>query len=293
MSGESQRILFVINKKSGAKNNIDWESLIRERFKLPGISISFMFMPCSDAASRLRQIMNELHPSRVVAVGGDGTVTLVASVLLGKEIPMGILPAGSANGMARELNIPADPAKAMDIVLTGTIKATDVLRINNERICLHLSDVGLNAQLIKYFEEGRIRGKFGYTLALIKALFRPRPMRVAVETKTELAERPAVMVLFANASKYGTGATINPDSSIFDGIFEVVIVKKLAVWQIVKMFFNPRRFNPAKIEVLGATSVTIETSHHAHFQVDGEYLGKVNKVVVKIISGQLQLIVPD
>ena len=100
------------------------------------------------------------------------------------------------------------------------------------------------------------------------------------------------MVVIANASKYGTGAVINPEGSIYDGLFEVVIIRRLAFSEIFKMWFKPQPFNRKKIEVFHARSVEIETSKKVHFQIDGEYVGKVKRVVAHILPSKLKLILP-
>lgn len=244
------------------------------------------------SALELNEAIVEYKPHKVIAVGGDGTVNFVAKELIGTAIHMGILPAGSANGMAKELGIPDAPEEAVKALLSGEIKNTDAIELDNTKICLHLSDIGLNAQLIKYFEEGHTRGKIGYALALIKALYRKHQVKVTVQTKENEVQRSALMVLIANASKYGTGATINPEGNLFDGFFEVIIVRRIGLREILKMFLKFQRFDPKKIEMLSAKSVILETKRRVHFQVDGEYIGKVNKVIAKIIPGGLKLIVP-
>ncbi len=286
------KLLFVINKGSGKKNGINWEEAIQNYFKDKAHVISTFIMPPVDAKIKLRKMIRQENPHRIIAVGGDGTVTFVAKEVLGTSIEMGILPAGSANGMAKELKIPVDADVALDIVLNGEIKYTDVIKLNDKDTCLHLSDIGINAQIVKYFQEGPIRGKIGYALALTKALRRKHRLRVHVQSKDSEVMRTAIMVLIANARKYGTGARINPDGDISDGMFEVVIVRKIGLKEILKMFLKFQRFDPKYIEVVPAHSATVETAHRAHYQVDGEYLGKVRKVEAKIVARQLKLLVP-
>lgn len=292
MPVEAQRILFVINKNSGRKKRIDWPTQINDFFNNTPYSISLFRMPEKNADEALKKAIVEFKPHRVIAVGGDGTVNFVTQHLLGTELPLGILPAGSANGMAKELGIPVTPKEALANILTGEIKVTDVIKVNGQLICLHLCDIGLNAQLIKYFEDGNIRGILGYGLALIKTLYRKHQIRVEVQTRDHEILKSALMVIIANASKYGTGAQINPEGNLHDGYFEVVIVRRIGLREILKMFFKFKRFDPKRIEVLTAKSVTLETRRRVHFQVDGEYQGKVNKVTASIISGKLKLIIP-
>jgi len=291
-SASNLKILFVINPISGTKAKIAWEPAIRNYFVNLLHSFDFFLLNGKDDATSLKYWIEKLQPERVIAVGGDGTVSLVAEQLLGTKIAMGILPAGSANGMAKELDIPVDVAAALDIILNGDIKPCDAIRINNKKICLHLSDLGVNAQLVKYFEQGSLRGKLGYALKVFKVLWRKRMMDVTIKTNKEEIKRKAFMVVIANASKYGTGALINPEGNLHDGLFEIVVVRRISFISVLKMFLNFKRFNPKKVELFQAESAVITTTKKSHFQVDGEYLGKVNNVKAEILKSQLKLILP-
>ena len=205
---------------------------------------------------------------------------------------MGILPAGSANGLAKELQLPVAPEEALEIIETGDEKPMDILKINGEFISLHLADIGLNAQLIKYFEESNWRGKFGYAKVVFKTLWRKQRLKVMIETDTEKIWRKAYMVVLANSKTYGTGAVINPDGNLSDGKFELIIVRKLALSELLKMILFHKPFNRQKVEVLRTTKVTIRSKNSTYFQSDGEYLGKKNCIEAQIISGQLTILRP-
>jgi diacylglycerol kinase (ATP) len=290
MRHDISRILFVINKTSGRKD-FDWQAAITGYLN-DEIERAYFFMPVEDCESLLRAKINDFQPTLIAAVGGDGTVNLVARLAMASGITMAILPAGSANGMAKELGIPEEAPGALECLLNGVERSTDIIKINDEHLCLHLSDIGLNARLIKYFEEGSVRGKLGYAFALVKALWKKQRMTATVRTKTGETVRSAVMVLIANASKYGTGAVINPVGSIYDGLFEVIIIRKINPFAIIKMFMKFQRFSPKNIEIFQASSVNIKTKGKTHFQVDGEYLGKISEVKATVAPAALKLIVP-
>ena len=290
MTEEPLKILFVINPVSGPKARLNWEASIRQYFKPLPHSIEFFLLGGKNDAGSLAYWIEKIKPDRVIAVGGDGTVSLVAEQLLGTEIAMGILPAGSANGMAKELNIPTNVEGAINVMLNGEIKETDVIRINDNEICIHLSDIGMNAQIVKYFEEGQIRGKLAYARMLLKALWKRHIMRVKIEMNGEITETTAFMVVIANASKYGTGAMINPEGNLHDGKFEVVIVRRIAFSEFLKLFLRYRRFDPKKVEVFQTESVLIDIKRKVHFQIDGEYLGKINRVKAIMEPSRLKLI---
>jgi diacylglycerol kinase (ATP) len=292
MAAEIMKFLFVINPISGGKGKQNLEAAIHGYFKPLSHQVEFFLMDGKNDAASLIHWINTWKPDRVVAVGGDGTVSLVARNLFHTDIPMGIIPAGSANGMAKELDLKFSLTDALGVVVTGVVRKADVIKINNTHYCLHLSDIGLNAQLIKRFEERNIRGLLGYGAALLRTLWRKRKIRVSIETKNREIKREALMVVLANATKYGTGAIINPAGNLYDGLFEVVVVKKLAIMELLKMIFKTRRFNPRNVEVFHTSHVTIETRHKVHFQVDGEYLGKTRRVQATIEAGKLNLILP-
>ena len=285
MSHQSLKLLFVINSSSGNTSQ-PWEETIRNYFTGKQHELFFCHLTSTPEQSELRKAL-EVGPDRVIAVGGDGTVSFVAKTIAGR-FPLGIIPAG----LAKELEIPLNPDECLNIIENGEISPSDAIRINGE-ICLHLSDIGFNAQLIKYFDEGGLRGQWGYARVLLKTLWHKRKMHVAIRNKKQEIKRDAFMVVLANASKYGTGAVINPTGELDDGAFEVVIVRKLALSELLKMLFLPQPFNPKKIEVISASSVSITTSHAVHFQVDGEYKGKINDLSASILPKYIDLILPS
>ncbi|RYY85169.1 MAG: diacylglycerol kinase family lipid kinase [Chitinophagaceae bacterium] len=294
MQKEGQlRILFVINPVSGGKAKTDWETQIRDTIRDSVHEMDFFLLNGEDDESSVRHHIERMRPDRVVAVGGDGTVKLVAGILRDSDIPLGILPAGSANGMARELELPLDVAAALRVVMEGQPKAIDLISVNNDEICIHLSDLGLNAMLVKYFEGSKKRGMWGYGRAVLRVLWQKQKMRAIVRTDSETVRRGAYMIVLANARKYGTGANINPEGDLSDGLFEVVLVRRLNLVEILKALFTNRSFDAAKIEVLHARSVEIETRKHAYFQVDGEYRGKTQFVQARILPGALLVLLPE
>ena len=227
-----------------------------------------------------------------MSVGGDGTIKMLAQLLYHTPIPLGIIPAGSANGMAKELGIPADIDTAIDITINGTITPIDVIRINDKEICIHLSDLGLNAMLVKQFEQSKNRGMWGYGRAVLRMLWKKQKMYVTIQTDSETAKRKAYMVAIANASKYGTGATLNPEGKVDDGIFEIVVVRRLNLVEIAKAILTEKTFDPDKIEIFKTKKATLTTLGKSYFQVDGEYRGRVKEVKAEIQAGCLQLLLP-
>jgi len=290
MTAASSKILFIINPGSG-KNNIDWRKEIETFFKDQNFETEIIDLPNPCKPELLRNLIKNAGASKVIAVGGDGTVKLVAEVLQNSTIPMGILPAGSANGMAKEFGIDVDPLAALRTITDGEILKIHLIKVNNE-ICVHLSDVGFNAFVVKKFEDENRRGMWGYIKAAWKVLWSHSRMTVTLKIGEETIQREAVMVVIANASMYGNRVVINPEGSLFDSLFEVVIIKKIYLQEIVKIRFFHKEFHPDKTELFQTQSLLIKSKRKMHFQIDGEYKGKVNTVNAEILTDCLAVIVP-
>jgi len=292
MPDNEAEMLFILNPSAGT-NKTDWKQEIIDFFQDKNQSFTIFELAGKDDKRAIKDKIQELKPRKVIAVGGDGTVKMIAELLLHTEMKLGILPAGSANGMASELCITNDSRQALDTILGGEIKKIDVLQVNNDNLCIHLSDLGLNAMLVHYFDQGNKRGMLGYAKVAFKVFLRRRLMRLEISTDGKDISRAAYMVVLANAKTYGTGAVINPEGSISDGKFEVIVMRKLSLVHLFRMLISHAPFNEDCIETIRAEKAVITSSKKNHFQVDGEYCGKQNRITAKIIASSLLILVPS
>ncbi|MFN0255872.1 diacylglycerol/lipid kinase family protein [Pedobacter ureilyticus] len=284
------RLLFVVNQGSGSKDESLSEQIINY-FSDSGIAIEIFELPRKCNAEQIKKAIEKAKADRVIAVGGDGTLKLVAECLLNTETPIGIIPTGSANGMAKELGIPLAIEEALEVAATGNPQKIHATVVNNE-LCIHLSDIGFNAYLVKKFDELPTRGMLTYAKSAWHAFWNHRKMKVQFRVGDRDIKTDAAMVVIANATKYGTGFNINPNGKLNDDVFEIILIKEYAVMEILKIWISKLPWNPKKIESFQASEVQITTKHKAHFQVDGEYLGKTNKVSAKLLPNAINMIVP-
>lgn len=291
MASLPPNLLFLINPGSG-NDSTDWRKEIETYFADdPASVISLYVLPQQCDRKSIKDLIDEKKPGKVIAVGGDGTVKLAAECLVHTSIPLGILPAGSANGMAKELNISDDPQTAIRTIMKGEIKKIHLVKINDE-LCIHLSDIGFNAYVVKKFENEKKRGMWSYVKAAWRVLRQHSDIRVQLKMQDETISVNAAMVVIANATRYGNGVVINPEGQLFDDLFEVVIIKKISFREIFKMRFTQRNFDHSKTILYQTRWLQIESTRKAHFQVDGEYRGKVNKVNAEIVPHALDIILP-
>ncbi len=295
-----QKILYVVNQKSGSSDNPDIENIVHKLMEGKETKPEFFFLDEYCEKDTIKNKINEVNPETVVAAGGDGTINLVATVLIGTNIKLGIIPLGSANGLATELNIPSKTEDAVMLISEGNAKPMDIIRINEKHISLHLSDVGINARIIKEFEKEGKRGLWAYFRHFMKEIIKPQPsFRCTLSNGNDVISHKVYMTLIANANKYGTGANINPDGLKDDGVFEVIMIRPYRrwVWRSIIGAFTGSFHKQPNVEVYPCTSAKIQISPAQELQVDGELLGKqtelraeIQKHAINIITNRINLI---
>ncbi len=294
---KKQKILLVINPVSG---DIDKEGFAEETDTFSGelnftCRIYYTSGKKKEDTKHILELIRRYSPDKVVAAGGDGTCNMLSEILLNRDIPLGIIPAGSANGLAKELGIPLKLKDAWEVAINGETRKIDVLLVNKKHVSLHLSDIGLNAQIVERFEKDNLRGLLGYAKHFIGALFFFKPSKFKIILDQRTIFRKAYMAVMANASKYGTGAVINPTGKIDDGYFELLLIRPYPAFQLLKMmisFFIKPVHSLNYMDLYRCREVTIYNLDHKAVQVDGEVIGRMGKVSGEILPQSLQVIVP-
>lgn len=287
----NKKALLVVNPISGGIDKSETIDRLQARFDQEQRELSIYYTSGKNDKAQLKAIVKELQPERALVAGGDGTMKLLAEILKGTSIPIGLFPAGSANGLAENLDLPSNLEELIDVALGNRFRELDCISVNEE-ICLHISDIGLNAELVKNYEEGRIRGKLGYFLQSIPTLIKSDfPFRFSFTIEGKVHHREGFLLAIANAQRYGTGATINPIGKMDDGIFEILVFKKFDIPQILKTFQQDVELSEDFLEIFPAKEALIECEKELPFQVDGEYLGQVKKIVARISDLKVRIAV--
>lgn len=287
------KILFILNRRSGNRNSDELLELIDEKSKSSDFDYSIYTLEAINE-NRIREEINQYNPKIVAVAGGDGTINLIAGILEGTEIPLSIIPFGSANGMAKDLDIPVRLDAALDIMTKGRAKKIDLIKINN-RTCIHLADVGLNARVVKRFEKDVKRGILTYAKHLFGEMFLLKNYVFHIFYEGRTIRKKGVSITFANASKYGTGAVINPEGKLDDGKFELVIVKpfpRIKLLSIAWKMFTRRLHTSDYVEIISCTKALVISNKKTTLQIDGEIIGKVKEIRLESLPQTLWVIVP-
>lgn len=286
-----KNIIIVVNPVSGAvkkKEIVDSTLLFAKNENLE--SILYETSGTKDVEN-IKNLYNIHKPERIIIIGGDGTIRMVAEAIAKEDVILGIIPAGSANGFALDLDLQLTLEKNLEVAFLHQFMEVDIITING-KISIHLSDLGLNAELIKNYEQGEIHGKWGYALNTITTLFDSgEPFTAKVKANNETFEYVAIMIVIANAKKYGTGVVINPNGVMNDGKFELVILKNFDLILFGQIISGNMPSDPDDVEIISTDKATIELDAPVSFQIDGEYCGTETKLDIKILHKQLKVAV--
>ncbi len=285
-------ILLVVNPISGNCEKSPIINAVKNEAAKRNYSFKLYETTGKKDIETINSIIEEINPLRVLVAGGDGTISLVTQCVLGTNICLGIIPAGSANGMAANFNLPQTLPEQIKVALSEYTMKLDVLYIN-KKLCLHLADMGINAELIKNYENSGIRGKLGYFLQSFPTIFHSEsPFQFRVETEEETFEETGILLVIANANKFGTGATVNPNGKMNDGKFEILIFKSLDFIEIFKTINDQPDMSPDFVRVISTNRAKISSKKTVPFQIDGEFLGEIDKAKVTIEKEKLLVALP-
>ena len=289
------KIRFVVNPISGINRNpgkiVYW---IERAFRDHSSAIEIVLTRQRGHAVELAREAVEKGYNIVVAVGGDGTINEVGRGLVSSNTALGVIPAGSGNGFARNFQIPLDQREAIDLLLAPAFRSIDVGKIN-EHYFFNVAGSGLDAEISKNFEEFGMRGPVPYFLVGTKAMlaYQPKPLKIVSEEFTDTLS--PLIISIANGPQYGNGAIIAPAAKPDDGFLDVCIIDPIPLWKAVPNLY--RLFNGTIDEFEGyrsfqTRSLTIERSEPGTIQTDGDPHEEEAVLKIEVLPKSLRVAVP-
>ncbi|MFQ5583150.1 MAG: diacylglycerol/lipid kinase family protein, partial [Calditrichia bacterium] len=220
---------FIINPISGAIRRPDRIiQMINEFWKNSGIDYSVKKTNHRGHAIELAKKAVAEGIDMVVAVGGDGTINEIGRGLSGSDTALGVVPAGSGNGFARNFDIPLRPDDAVKALTNPRFRRIDVGKINGHHF-FNVAGIGLDAEISAHFDKFGIRGPLPYFYVGIREFLRYEPETIEIYLNEEKKiECKPLILSFANAPQYGNGAIIAPNAKPDDGLLDVCILYPLS-----------------------------------------------------------------
>ena len=227
----------------------------------------------------------------VIATGGDGTVTAVASGLAGSAIPMAIIPAGTGNLLARNLNLPMDREEALRIALVGTDHQIDVGLANGTPF-VAMAGLGLDADMLNSTSESA-KQRFGYAAYVVSVArhLRDRPIRATVRADDGPPQRLRTSgIIVGNVGWLQAGLPLFPEAAPDDGVLDVVVLppRGWASWLAFTLHVLLRRPN-AQIFRASFTELRIQIDRDHMWEVDGEVTGRTRSLDIRLHAEKLTL----
>ena len=226
---------FLINPVSGSARN-DWIQLI-SAYKNPELDFRFCVWKNADDKDVLKRELEDSDAEVLVAVGGDGTINLLGEIAMKTNKVLGIIPSGSGNGLARHLNLPLKPGKAISHLLSSQVRNLDVAFVNGKHF-LCCAGIGFDALIGKEFASRETTGLWGYIKISLTHVFSYKPEIYTLNLSDSIVEKEAFLITFANGSQYGNNAVIAPGASTEDGQLNICILKPFPLYKAIPLTFR-------------------------------------------------------
>ena len=231
----------------------------------------------------------------VVVGGGDGTLNAAAAGVAHLKLPLGILPLGTANDLARTLGIPTDLDAAMRVIAGGKTRSIDVGLVN-DLMFFNVASVGLSAELSQELTRDMKRrfGKLGYALAAIRVLGRARPFRATISGGGRAARSLTLQVAVGNGRYYGGGNVVEKTATIDDECLRLYSLEFVRAWRIVLMFRSFRNGEHGDLNdvlTLRGDSFEIRTRRPRPVNADGEIVTQT-PAVFRVLPKAIDVMVP-
>jgi YegS/Rv2252/BmrU family lipid kinase len=229
-----------------------------------------------------------------VVISGDGLIGAVGGALAGAETPLGLIPGGRGNDLARALGIPDDPEAAVEVILAGHSRRIDVGEANGKRF-LGIVSVGFDSECNRLANETHfIRGNLVYAYSMVRTLISWRSARFTVVDGGERKRLEGYFVDVANNSVYGGGMYIAPEAEIDDGQFDVVAITdvgKLRFLRGLRDVLKGAHIDKEEVVTFRASRLELDASRPFPVYADGDHLTDL-PVSLRILPSSLSILVP-
>ena len=291
-------VTIIFNPVSGKTDPEQRKKIISDTLAEHGYTCQYLETTKQEGAKALAEKAAGDGIDLIAVSGGDGTVMEVLSALVGKDIPVAVLPAGTGNLLSVNLGIPMTVPEAVHVALSGRPYALDLAKTDEDRYFAILGGMGLDAAMIRDADR-KAKDKFGvlaYFVAAVKNLPRRRSHVTLRLDGGEPISRRAKSVVIANMGKITGGLEAVPTASPDDGKLDVGVLKAETLGQWLRLLgyaILGRTQDAPDFDVYQARHIVLETSFPEPIQFDGEDGGRARKVTVEIVPKAVRVMLPE
>ena len=292
-----KQVLVLINPKSGSGNPYRFISAIEKVWDTPEHDISFQFsQSAEDGVDKTRRAI-ERGANTILVVGGDGMVNSIGCALVGSDVCLGVIPAGSGNGFARHFQIPLQPKAAAQALFEGYTQRIDVGRAN-DRLFFVTCSMAWDGALVEGFEKLGFRGGLApYILAGAQQLleYKAQPFHVEIDGDHIDFKHPLIFTV-ANLSQYGSDVLVAPDAKADSGNLELIAIEKkdmpLVISHVHRLIEKTLHHHPL-VTHRPFKIMSVQRKNASPIQIDGELMKAETDVHIAVLPGALNVIVPN
>jgi YegS/Rv2252/BmrU family lipid kinase len=256
--------------------------------------IAFRVEPTRSVEHAIEEALRAADADEVpVVMSGDGLIGAVGGALAGTGVPLGIVPAGRGNDLARALGIADDPVAAVAVLAAGETRVIDVGEANGRRF-LGIASVGFDSECNRIANESRISGNLVYAYSVPRALFAWKPARFTLRIGDESLRFSGYSVAAANSSTFGGGMRVAPDALLDDGEFDVVMVGetgKLRYLTNLPKVFKGTHVDNEEVRIVRASRLELSASRPFTMYADGDPLTDL-PATLRVLPRALHVVAP-
>ncbi len=231
----------------------------------------------------------------VIVGGGDGTMSAALPGLLETRLPLGVLPLGTANNLARTLEIPSKLDEACAVIAAGNRRRIDV-GIVNDRPFLTTASLGLSVQITEDLssESKKRWGPLAYGITAFRSLGDASTLYAEVAYEGKVMRGRVVQIVVGNGRYYGSGLAVAEDARIDDGRLDLYVIRPQPRWRMLLLapaLKRGRQGEKRDVHAIGAKEFTVTTRHPHDIDVDGE-IGARTPATFTVMEGALEVFAP-
>jgi len=291
-------IHFIINPIAGKGIRYLSMDLLKSIFNVEEFTIVIKYSKYKRHATELTQNSITEGAHIIVACGGDGTINEVASCLINSSVKLGIVPMGSGNGLASNLNIPRKILNSLEIIRKQEVIKIDVGRVN-QKYFFSNTGVGFDATVIKNYESNNKRTLIGYILACFTSLNELKhSKKLKININDTQFEIDPFLVFISNSNELGYKFSLTPKASLQDGLLDVLIITKINKLKMIWFGFlvlikKPLLLKEAQYYQTKQIKVQNKKQDYFDTQADGEFSKiKNDTLTIHIDTRALNVISP-
>ena len=294
-----RNVAVLTNPSSGVGRGAKASRRAVARLRERGLDVRDLVGTDGADAERLARTAVDDRPDALVVVGGDGMIALALQVLVGTDVPLGVVPAGTGNDHAREYGLPrGNPEAAADVVADGHVRVVDVGRIAADDGPAKYFGLVMAAGFDSLVNDraNRMRwprGQSRYNVATVFELahLRPLPFRLVLDDGT-VVERDLLHTAIGNTRSYGGGMLVCPGADPTDGLLDITVVRAMPRRRVLRFFptiFKGTHVEQDEVETYRTASVRVESPGILAY-ADGEYVAPL-PVTVSVVPHALRILV--